>query len=105
VTHSTEEKEQSALLRDLLGPLPFRKVDVDPASLAWNHCAVVKLGQAVYDEQILPEATLDRTRLAVLGNVLEEAGCQNADVLGHLRDQDRAHVRGCWVLDLVLNKA
>ncbi len=34
----------------------------------------------------------------------EEAGCTNADVLLHCR-QPGEHVRGCWVVDLVLVKA
>ena len=42
-------------------------------------------------------------RLPILADALEEAGCTNADVLLHCR-QPGEHVRGCWVVDLVLGK-
>jgi len=41
--------------------------------------------------------------LPVLADALEEAGCTDADLLGHLRGPG-PHVRGCWVLDLLLGK-
>jgi hypothetical protein len=47
---------------------------------------------------------LDPQRLAVLGDALEEAGCQDPDILGHLRQQGAVLVRGCHVLDLILSK-
>jgi hypothetical protein len=37
-------------------------------------------------------------------DALEEAGCTNADILNHCR-QPGEHVRGCWVVDLILGKA
>jgi hypothetical protein len=54
-------------------------------------------------EHVLPSGTLDNTRLAVLTDALEEAGCQVAEVLTHLREPG-SHWRGCWVVDLLLNK-
>ncbi len=33
-----------------------------------------------------------------------DAGCDNEDVLNHRRDPKQVHVRGCWVVDLVLGK-
>ena len=33
------------------------------------------------------------------------AGCDNPDILDHCRDPHATHVRGCWVVDLVLGKA
>ena len=47
---------------------------------------------------------LDAGRLAVLADMLEEAGCSDADLLNHLRGPG-PHVRGCWVLDLLLGRA
>ena len=46
---------------------------------------------------------LDKTRLAVLADALEEAGCDNQDILSHCRDPGQ-HVRGCHALDLLLGK-
>jgi hypothetical protein len=40
----------------------------------------------------------------VLADALEGAGCDNPDLLGHLRGPG-PHVRGCWALDLLLGKA
>jgi hypothetical protein len=51
----------------------------------------------------LPAGTLDSARLAVLTDALEEAGCDNADLLAHLHSNG-PHVRGCWVVDLILGK-
>ncbi len=49
------------------------------------------------------DGTLDPLRLAVLSDALEEAGCQSEEILRHLRGSGQ-HVRGCWVLDLLLGK-
>jgi hypothetical protein len=51
----------------------------------------------------LPAGQLDPTRLAVLADAVEEAGCTDADLLGHLRGPG-PHVRGCWAVDLLLGK-
>ena len=40
---------------------------------------------------------------AILADALQEAGCDNPDVLAHCRGPG-PHVRGCWVVDLVLGK-
>jgi hypothetical protein len=61
---------------------------------------VVRLAQATYEERHLPEGTLDNTRLLILADALEEAGCTDTDILCHLRGPG-PHVRGCWVADLV----
>jgi hypothetical protein len=81
-----------ALLLDLFRTL-FRPVVLDPAWLAPN---VVNLAQAIYDERAFH-------RLPFLADTLEEAGCQDAEILDHCRS-DGPHVRGCWVVDLILGK-
>jgi hypothetical protein len=96
-----ESAAQAALLRDLFGPLPFRLVTLDPA---WRTPQLVALAQAAYEERELPVGTLDVARLAVLADALEEAGCDQADLLGHLRGPG-PHVKGCWVVDLLLGKS
>ena len=60
------------------------------------------LALAAYDERALPGGALDNVRLSVLADALEEAGCDEA-VFGHLREKG-PHVRGCWVIDLILGK-
>jgi hypothetical protein len=87
------------LVRDVFGN-PFRSV---PVALAWLTPQVVALAQAAYDERELPAGTLDISRLAVLADALEEAGCTAPDLLNHLRSPG-PHYRGCFVLDLLLGK-
>jgi hypothetical protein len=102
-TRRKEGQHQAELLRDIFGPLLFRPVAVSPAWLAWNEGTVVRLAQVAYQERHLPAGTLDNARLAVLADALEEAGCTDAEILGHLRGAG-PHVRGCWVVDCLLGK-
>jgi hypothetical protein len=98
----TELQAQAALLRDLFGN-PFRPVSLAPAWLTWHDGTVPKLAQTIYDDRDLPSGHLDRSRLAVLADALEDAGCDDTDILSHCRS-DGPHVRGCWVVDLLLGK-
>jgi len=82
-----------AVLRDLVGN-PFRPVTADPS---WLTATVDALATAIYDERAFD-------RLPILADALEDAGCTNADILNHCR-QPGEHVRGCWVVDLVLGKS
>ena len=93
-----ERRHQCALLRDLVNP--FRPVTPEPA---WSTPQVVALAQAAYEQRELPAGTLDTTRLAVLADALEEAGCDQADLPAHLRGPG-PHVRGCWAVDLLLGR-
>ncbi len=98
-----EIDRQTALLRCIFGN-PFRPAPgVDPAWLAWHGAAVPQLARAAYEERRLPEGTLDPARLAVLADALEEAGCTDTEMLGHLRSP-WPHVRGCWAVDLLLGR-
>jgi hypothetical protein len=84
------------LLRDVFGN-PFRPPPaIDPAWLAWNGGTVRKLAEAIYDDRSFD-------RLPVQADALEDAGCADAELLGHLRGPG-PHVRGCWALDLILGK-
>jgi hypothetical protein len=92
-----ERAAQAALVRDVF---PFRQVVLFPA---WLTPTVVSLANSAYDERQLPSGEMDPGRLAILADALEEAGCDNAALLGHLRGPG-PHVRGCWMLDLLLGK-
>jgi hypothetical protein len=89
-------RRQAELLRDVFGN-PFRPVAVDRAWLRWGRGTVPKMAQAIYDERAFE-------RLPVLADALLDAGCTDAELLGHLRSAG-PHVRGCWALDLVLGKS
>ena len=41
--------------------------------------------------------------LPLLADALEDAGCTEPDILSHCRGGGE-HVRGCWVVDLLLGK-
>jgi hypothetical protein len=94
----------AAFLRDIFGPLPFRSVSLDPAVLSWNDATVVRIARAAYDERDMPSGLLDNVRLAVLADALEEAGCRDQEILSHCRSGGE-HVRGCWVVDLLLGRS
>jgi hypothetical protein len=82
---------------------PFRPAPaVDPAWLTWNGGTVRKLTESAYADA-LPESSLEPAQLTVLADALEDAGCSDPDLLGHLRGPG-PHVRGCWALDRVLGK-
>jgi hypothetical protein len=83
---------QCGLLRDVVGN-PFRPVKMDSG---WRTHNTIALGQAIYDERAFE-------RMPILADALEDAGCDNADILEHCR-QPGEHCRGCWVVDLVLGK-
>jgi hypothetical protein len=95
---------QSDLIRDIFCSPSFQRPKVQPTWVTWNESCVVKLAQAVYVEREMPQGTLDKDRLAILADALEDAGCDNADILNHCRGPG-PHVRGCWVVDLILGKS
>jgi hypothetical protein len=90
-----EEMAQAHLLRDIIGN-PFKPVTINLCWLAWNDCTVVKLAQGIYDDRAFD-------RLHILADALEDAGCTNSDIVCHCRHPG-PHVRGCWVVDLLLGK-
>ena len=94
-----ETPAQAGLLRCLFGN-PFRPMAISPS---WLTPAVILLAQAAYGHRDLPSGHLGPQRLAVLADALEDAGCADADLLGHLRGPGH-HVRGCWAVDLLLGK-
>lgn len=129
---ATSEANKAAILRDIVGN-PFRPVELPRCSpwLTWNDCTVPKLARSIYDARAWDE-------MPILADALEEAGCDNEEILRHCRGQERcprclrnsgwgvdgtqadsdclpckgtgwipllsSHVRGCWVLDLLLEK-
>ena len=98
------QQAQVMVLRDIFGN-PFRPTPaIDSAWLSWNDGIVGKLAQTIYDERILPEGLLHQSRLAILADALEESGCNNQEILVHCRSRTD-HVRGCWLIDLILGKS
>jgi hypothetical protein len=87
-----EHRAQTVLLRDIFRN-PFRAVIPGPWLRKNNPVGVA---QAIYSD-----CAFDR--LPILADALEDAGCDNVDILNHCR-QPGEHVRGCWVVDLILGK-
>jgi hypothetical protein len=83
---------QCDLLREMFGS-PFRPITVNPT---WLIPTVIALAQAIYDDRAFD-------RMPILADALEDAGCTNQDILQHCRSGGE-HVRGCWVVDLLLGK-
>jgi hypothetical protein len=84
--------DQCRWLREVFGN-PFRPAADDPA---WRTADVTGLARTMYAERRFDG-------MPVLADALEEAGCADRPILRHCRSRHR-HARGCWVLDLVLDR-
>jgi hypothetical protein len=82
-----------SLVHDVAGN-PFRPATTDPS---WLTSTVVALARGIDDERAFD-------RLPILADALQDAGCDHPDILTHCRS-DGPHVRGCWVVDLILGKS
>ncbi len=88
----TEKTAHEGIIRDIFGN-PFRSIRLNSHWLKPN---VLGLARAIYDQK-----TFDR--LHTLADAIMNAGCDNQDILSHCRSIG-LHVRGCWVVDLILGK-
>jgi hypothetical protein len=73
-----------AFLRDIFGN-PFRPVEFDPA---WRTDTVLSLAKGMYESR-------DFSAMPILADALQDAGCDNDDMLNHCRNEQQLHVRGC----------
>ncbi|MCI0701000.1 MAG: hypothetical protein L0241_07950 [Planctomycetia bacterium] len=85
--------QASDLVREIFGN-PFRPVVVEPS---WLTSDVVALAAGIYEDRAFD-------RMPILADALQDAGCDNNDILNHCRGEG-PHVRGCWVIDALLGKA
>jgi len=84
--------KQARIARDIFGN-PFRPVAFDTR---WRTSDALGLARAIYDEKAFD-------RMPILADALMDAGCADEQIIAHCRG-DGPHVRGCWVVDLVLGK-
>ena len=82
-----------AMIRDAYGPRLFRRVPFQPR---WRTSDVVGLAAGIYQDRAFD-------RMPILADALTDAGCDSAGIVDHCR-AGGPHIRGCWVLDLVMNK-
>jgi hypothetical protein len=87
-----EAARQCVLLRDILGN-PFHPVVFDTD---WRTTTVTALARQMYESR-------DFSSMPILADALQDAGCDNEEILNHCRGEG-PHVRGCWVVDAVLTK-
>ncbi len=87
-----ERASQADLVRDIFGN-PFRSVGIE---LEWLTDTVLALARGIYADRAFD-------RMPILADALQDAGCDDEDILGHCREP-REHARGCWVVDLLLSK-
>ena len=80
------------MLREVFGN-PCRPAAVDDA---WLTSTVVSLARHIHESR-------DFSAMPILADALQDGGCTQPDILSHCR-QPGGHVRGCWVLDLLLGK-
>jgi hypothetical protein len=89
----TDGEMEAAVLRDVIGN-PFRTPPaIEPF---WLIPEVVAVARRIYEER-------DVAAMPVLADALEDAGCNDEELLRHCRQQGE-HVRGCWVVDALLAK-
>ena len=93
-TRHTEPALQCHVLRELFGPSIYRPSS--PARVTWNDTTVRSIAQGIYDERRFED-------MPILADALADAGCDDEGLLAHCRS-DRPHVRGCFLLDLLLGK-
>jgi hypothetical protein len=84
--------EQVAILRDIFCN-PFRPVSFTPPG---RRADAVRIANAIYQARTFED-------MPILADALEDAGDDNTEILAHCRGSG-PHVRGCWVVDLVLGK-
>jgi hypothetical protein len=92
-TRLHETKSQLALLREIFGN-PFRQVLIAPE---WRTDTVLTLARQM-------DESGDFSAMPILADALQDAGCSHVDLLHHCRDTTATHIRGCWVVDLVLGR-
>ena len=83
----------SLLALDIFGN-PFHPVAFSPQ---WRTDTVLSLARQMYEAR-------DFSAMPIRADALQDAGCDHPDILEHCRDPKQVHVRGCWVVDLVLGK-
>jgi hypothetical protein len=88
-----EESAQAELIRDVLGN-PFRPIAFSPE---WRTDTAMALAQQMYESH-------EFSAMPILADALQDAGCNNDEILDHCRNTNQPHARGCWVNDLVLGR-
>jgi hypothetical protein len=90
--------EQMSVMRSVVWEVvgnPFRAVNFSPE---WRTHTAIAIARQMYDSR-------EFSAMPILADALQDAGCDNEELLQHCRDTNAKHARGCWVVDGVLEKA
>lgn len=91
---------QANLLRDIMGN-PLHPTEINSKYITPT---VTSLAISAYNKRDTQTGHLDRSRLSILADALEDQGDNILyPLICHLRNPEK-HVRGCWALDTVLRK-
>ena len=71
----------------------FPAVTLNPR---WLTSTVLDLARTIYDERVFE-------RMPILADALMDSGCDSEEIINHCQGPG-PHVRGCWVVDLLLGK-
>jgi hypothetical protein len=88
-----ERAAECITIRDMFGN-PFKPTQFDPS---WRTETAVALARKMYESR-------DFSVMPIMGDALQDAGCPDEDILNHCRSPG-VHVRGCFVVDLVLSRS
>jgi len=88
-----EKRYQIDILHDIFGN-PFQPIAFDPS---WQTSTAISLALQVYESR-------DFSLMPILADALQDAGCDNSEVLNHCSGTG-PHVRGCWVINRLRAKS
>jgi len=69
------------------------QIEFDPR---WRTSDVVDVARGIYEDRAFE-------RMPILADALMDAGCENSEIIAHCRGSG-PHVRGCWLMDMILGK-
>ena len=87
-----EDKAHLEMVREVYGN-PFQMDELKQQKSNWTNKTIVNIAESIYQDNEFGD-------LGVLGDALEEAGCDSSEVLDHCRASE-GHFKGCWVVDLI----
>jgi hypothetical protein len=70
-------------------------VDIPPSVFAYHDGLIGKMATDIYQNHAFED-------MPILADAIEDAGFYYPTLLNHCREPGRFHVRGCWVLDALL---
>lgn len=96
VGNLSEALPNDSRVTDLIQDIFSNRFHPIPFEPAWRTNTVVSLSRIAYE-------TREFAAMPILADALQDAGCDNSDILDHCRG-NCPHTRGCWVVDLILGK-